>query len=45
MNDAGTGYVATKPNGPPVFYLAQDGASLQAALQMITSGICCGCAQ
>jgi len=45
MNDAGTGYVATKPNGAPVFYLAQDGASLQAALQMITSGICCGCAQ
>jgi hypothetical protein len=44
-NDAGTGYVATTPDGPPVFYLAQDGMSLQAALQMITSGICCGCAQ
>jgi hypothetical protein len=43
-DDAGTGYVATKPNGPPVFYLAQDGASLQSTLQMITSGICCGCA-
>jgi hypothetical protein len=41
----GGGYVATKPDGPPVFYLAEDGASLQAALQKITSTVCCGCAQ
>jgi hypothetical protein len=41
----GGGYVATKPGGPPIFYLAEDGASLQAALQKITSTVCCGCAQ
>ena len=43
--DGGGGYVATKPGGPPVVYLAEDGASLQAALQKITSTVCCGCAQ
>jgi hypothetical protein len=32
-------------DGPPLFYLAEDGASLQTALQSITSKICCGCAQ
>ncbi len=31
--------------GAPLFYLAEDGASLQMALQKITSSICCGCAQ
>jgi von Willebrand factor type A domain len=43
--DGGAGYVATKPSGPPVFYLAEDGASLQTALQKITSTVCCGCVQ
>jgi hypothetical protein len=42
--DAG-GYTATSTSGPPLFYLAEDGPSLQAALQKITSSICCGCAQ
>lgn len=40
-----TGYTATSTSGPPLFYLAEDGASLQTALQSITSKICCGCAQ
>lgn len=44
LGDAG-GYVATTTAGPPLFYLAEDGASLQTALQKITSSICCGCAQ
>jgi von Willebrand factor type A domain len=39
------GYTATSTSGPPLFYSAQDGASLQAALQKITTSICCGCAQ
>lgn len=39
------GYTATSTSGPPLFYLAEDGASLQTALQKITSSICCGCAQ
>jgi len=39
------GYTATSTSGPPLFYSAQDGASLQAALQKITSSVCCGCAQ
>ncbi|HTQ43237.1 MAG TPA: VWA domain-containing protein [Polyangiaceae bacterium] len=42
--DAG-GYTATSTSGAPLFYLAEDGASLQMALQKITSSICCGCAQ
>lgn len=42
--DAG-GYTATSTSGPPLFFLAEDGATLQAALQSITSSICCGCAQ
>ncbi len=41
----GGGYTATSTSGPPLFYVAEDGASLQAALQKITSSICCGCAQ
>lgn len=41
----GGGYTATSTSGPPLFYLAEDGATLQAALQAITSSICCGCAQ
>jgi hypothetical protein len=41
----GGGYTATSTSGPPLFYLAEDGASLQMALQKITSSICCGCAQ
>jgi hypothetical protein len=40
-----TGYTATSTSGPPLFYVAEDGASLQAALQSITSKVCCGCAQ
>jgi hypothetical protein len=39
------GYTATSTTGPALFYSAQDGASLQAALQKITSSVCCGCAQ
>lgn len=39
------GYTATSTSGAPLFYLAEDGASLQSSLQMITSSICCGCAQ
>lgn len=39
------GYTATSTSGPPLFYSAQDGASLQAALQKITTSVCCGCAQ
>jgi hypothetical protein len=42
--DAG-GYTATSTSGPPLFYLAEDGAALQTALQTITSKVCCGCAQ
>jgi hypothetical protein len=40
-----SGYTATSTSGPPLFYLAEDGAALQTALQSITSKICCGCAQ
>jgi hypothetical protein len=40
-----SGYTATSTSGPPLFYSAQDGASLQTALQAITSSVCCGCAQ
>jgi hypothetical protein len=40
-----TGYTATSTTGSPIFYLAEDGASLQTALQSITSTVCCGCAQ
>jgi hypothetical protein len=39
------GYTATTVSGPPLFFLAEDGASLQGALQSIASSICCGCAQ
>jgi hypothetical protein len=39
------GYTATSTTGAPLFYSAQDGASLQTALQKITSSVCCGCAQ
>lgn len=41
----GGGWTATSTSGPDLFYLAEDGATLQAALQTITSKICCGCAQ
>jgi hypothetical protein len=40
-----TGYTATKTAGAPLFYLAEDGPSLQTALHAITSSVCCGCAQ
>ncbi|HEY3817562.1 MAG TPA: vWA domain-containing protein [Polyangiaceae bacterium] len=40
-----TGYTATSTTGAPIFYLAEDGPSLQMALQSITSSVCCGCAQ
>ncbi|HEY8091505.1 MAG TPA: vWA domain-containing protein [Polyangiaceae bacterium] len=39
------GYTATSTAGAPIFYLAEDGASLQTTLQGITSKLCCGCAQ
>ena len=39
------GYTATSTTGPPLFYSAQDGASLQTALAAITKSVCCGCAQ
>jgi hypothetical protein len=39
------GYTAASTSGPPLFYSAEDGASLQAALQKVTSSVCCGCAQ
>jgi hypothetical protein len=39
------GYTATSTTGAPLFYSAQDGASLQTALQQITTSVCCGCAQ
>lgn len=39
------GYTATSTSGPPLFYSAEDGAALQAALTKITGSICCGCAQ
>ncbi|HEX3344341.1 MAG TPA: vWA domain-containing protein, partial [Polyangiaceae bacterium] len=40
-----SGYTATSTTGAPIFYLAEDGASLQTALHSITSSVCCGCAQ
>ena len=40
-----SGYTATSTTGAPLFYLAEDGASLQTTLQSITSKVCCGCAQ
>lgn len=39
------GYTAASTTGSPIFYLAEDGTSLQTALQLITSKLCCGCAQ
>jgi hypothetical protein len=36
-------YVASAPNGPPLFFAAEDGASLQLALSTVTKGVCCGC--
>jgi hypothetical protein len=39
------GYTATTTKGAPIFYLAEDGTSLQTELQTITSKLCCGCAQ
>ena len=39
------GYTATSTTGAPLFYLAEDGASLATALKVITSHLCCGCAQ
>jgi hypothetical protein len=42
---SGGAYVATAPSGPPVFFSAEDGTSLSAALGTITAGSCCGCAQ
>jgi von Willebrand factor type A domain len=39
------GYTATKTAGAPLFYLAEDGPSLQSALHAIASSVCCGCTQ
>ncbi len=41
--DGGAGYVAVKPNGTPVFLLAEDGTSLEQTLQTVTKSVCCGC--
>jgi hypothetical protein len=41
----GNGYVAKTHAGPPLFYLAEDGTSLQQALESIQTATCCGCAQ
>ena len=40
-----SGYTATSTTGAPLFYSAEDGASLQSALSAITKSVCCGCAQ
>lgn len=39
----GSGYIAVTPGGPPLFYLAEDGAALQTALSKVTKSVCCGC--
>jgi hypothetical protein len=39
------GYAPMTPNGAPLFFAAQDGPSLQAALQTIAGAVCCACAQ
>jgi hypothetical protein len=39
----GSGYVAVNPGGPPLFFLAEDGAAVQAALSSVTTNVCCGC--
>lgn len=39
------GYTATRTAGPPLFLLAQDGASLKSELLSIASSVCCGCTQ
>ncbi|GAC1545653.1 MAG: hypothetical protein NVS3B10_09720 [Polyangiales bacterium] len=38
-----TGSVATNPTGPPIFFLAQDAASLSSALATIAGTLCCHC--
>jgi hypothetical protein len=39
------GYVAKSTSGPPLFFLAEDGMALQAALHQIQTSVCCGCTQ
>jgi hypothetical protein len=39
----GSGYVAVNPQGPPLFFLAEDGVAVQAALSSVTTNVCCGC--
>lgn len=39
----GSGYVAITPGGPPLFYLAEDGTTLQTTLSSVTKSVCCGC--
>lgn len=41
--DAGTGYVAAPSTTSPVFFAAQDGASLASALDTISAQVCCNC--
>jgi hypothetical protein len=41
--EGGTAYVATDPNGPPLFFLAEDGDALATSLQTIAGSVCCGC--
>ena len=40
---SGSGYVAVAPNGPPLFFLAEDGTALQGALASVTKDVCCDC--
>ncbi len=39
----GAGYVPVMPNGPALFYAAEDGTALETALKGIATSICCGC--
>jgi hypothetical protein len=41
--DARGDYRAANPGGPALFFNAQDGTSLTAALSTIAGSVCCGC--
>jgi hypothetical protein len=43
LADGGSGYVPVTPGGPDLFFTAEDGAGLEAALKSIEGQICCGC--
>lgn len=40
---SGTGYVATSPSGPALFFQATSAAELEAALQDVAGQVCCDC--